>query len=67
MDARRIAELEAKVARLELEKEALQDKLEAIKRRFFGRSSEKAAQPEQPQLFDEGEEAQASIVETPER
>lgn len=66
----RIAELEAELARVRLEKEALQDELETLKRRFFGRSSEKAADDTQPQLFDELPQenaADAQVEETPVR
>jgi len=56
MVEQRIAELQAQVARLELEKQALADQLEAIKRRFFGRSSEQLEHDSQQQLFDESEQ-----------
>lgn len=58
MASDRLAELEAENARLRLHNQALQDELEAIKRRFFGRSSEKTDEPPQPQLFDESETPQ---------
>lgn len=69
MSRDRIAELEAELARVRLEKEALQDELETLKRRFFGRSSEKAADDAQPQLFDEQQEelGEAPVEETPVR
>jgi transposase len=51
----RLEELEIENARLRLQNQALVDELEAVKRRFFGRSSEKASEPPQPQLFDEAE------------
>lgn len=63
MEVDRLAELEAENARLRLQNQALTDELEAIKRRFFGRSSEKTDQPAQPQLFDEIETPQAQPPE----
>ena len=53
-----VAELEAEVARLSVENEALHDELEALKRRFFGRSSEHIDGNDQGQLFDEPDEAE---------
>jgi len=65
----RIAESEAELARLGLEKEALQDEFETLKRRFFGRSSEKNVDDAQPQLFDEQQEELGDfpVEETPVR
>lgn len=56
MVEQKIAELQAQVTRLELEKQALAEQLEAIKRRFFGRSSEQIEHDSQQQLFDESEQ-----------
>lgn len=63
MENDRVAELEAEVARLSVENEALHDELEALKRRFFGRSSEQIDGDDQGQLFDEpdGEENGESL------
>jgi len=41
----------------------LSDELEALKRRFFGRSSEKTEESAQAQLFDEPESPQAQAEE----
>ncbi len=48
---------EAERQQLQVEYDALAAQLDALKRRFFGRSSEKQQHDDQPQLFDEpGEE-----------
>ena len=53
MKDEQIAALENELLRLRLENEALKDEIEILKRRFFGRSSEKTAEDIQPVLFDE--------------
>ena len=55
MESASIAELQAELANLRLQKDALQQELDALKRRFFGRSSEKADEWQQ-QLFDDTEQ-----------
>ncbi len=63
MVGQKLAELEEQIKRLEqekqlleLEKQSLADQLEALKRRFFGRSSEQVEDATQQQLFDESEQ-----------